>query len=208
MISFLQGFLQKHHKWIFSLLLFVIIVSFVFTIGNSPGIGTGRRAKREKFFGYDLHSERERNALFRETQVSTVLNGTFIFFEAQLVQRALQRALELHHAQELHIPEPGEEQLREKIQQMPKFFAKDTRDFDAASYEKTIQELLQEPQMTPAIIQKVLSDDWKIEYVRGALGRQGYAFPSQARDRLERVETQYSFDVLSLAEEDKDEDRV
>ncbi|MDR0728244.1 MAG: SurA N-terminal domain-containing protein [Puniceicoccales bacterium] len=205
MISFLQGFLQKHHKWIFSLLLFVIIVSFVFTIGNSPGIGTGRRAKREKFFGYDLHSERERNALFRETQVSTVLNGTFIFFEAQLVQLALQRALELHHARELHIPEPDEEQLREKIRQMPKFFAKGTQDFDAASYEKTIQELLQDPQMTPAIIQKVLSDDWKIECVRGALGRQGYAFPSQARDRLERAEAQYSFDVLLLAEEDKDE---
>ncbi|MDR3143737.1 MAG: hypothetical protein LBT57_02750 [Puniceicoccales bacterium] len=208
MISFLQGFLQKHHKWIFSLLLLVIIVSFVFTIGNSPGIGTGRRAKREKFFGYDLHSERERNALFRETQVSTVLNGTFIFFEAQLVQLALQRAIELQQTQKLHIPEPTEEQLREKMRQMPKFFAKESQDFDAASYEKTIQELLQNPQITPATIQKVLSDDWRIEFVRGAMSRQGYAFPFQARDTLNRAETQYSFDVLSLADEGKDEDRV
>ena len=43
MISWSQTILQKHNKWLFSILLVVIIIAFVFTIGNTPGIGSGNR---------------------------------------------------------------------------------------------------------------------------------------------------------------------
>jgi peptidyl-prolyl cis-trans isomerase D len=199
MISFLQSILQKHHKWLFSILLFVVIVSFVFTIGASPGIGTGhKRAKHERFFGYDLSSERDRNALFQETWLSTILNGMPIFFEAQLQNMAVMRAIELYYTQELHIPNPSEEQIRVKIQHMPLFFAKETQAFNASTYEKTIKDLLKNSQITAATIQKVLSDDWKISFAKDAIGRQGSAFPLQAQDVLIRAETQYTFDILSL----------
>jgi peptidyl-prolyl cis-trans isomerase D len=200
MISFLQNIIQKHHKWLFSILLFVIIVSFVFTIGASPGIGIGRkRTKQDLFFGYDLHSERDRNALFQETWLSTAFNGIPIFFEAQLQNLALTRAIELHYAKELHIPEPSEQQIKERIYLTPLFFAQETQKFDTTTYEKILQNLFKNPQITPAIVQKVFSDDWKIALVRDALGRQGYAFSSQAQDSLTKAETQYTFDILSLS---------
>jgi peptidyl-prolyl cis-trans isomerase D len=200
MISFLQRILQKHHKWLFSILLFVIVVSFVFTIGASPGIGTGRkRAKQEKFFGCNLHSERDRNALFQETWTSAMLQQTPIFFEAQLQNLAIIRAMELYYAKELRLPDPSESQLKEKIQQMPLFFSKETQSFDAATYEKVLQGLRENSHITPATIQKVLSDDWKIAFIRDALGRQGYTFLSQAKEDLAKAEAQYTFDLLSLS---------
>ncbi|MDR0445333.1 MAG: peptidylprolyl isomerase [Puniceicoccales bacterium] len=206
MISFLQNIIQKHHKWLFSILLFVIIVSFVFTIGASPGIGIGRKhSKKDLFFGYDLRSERDRNALFQETWLSTAFDKTPIFFEVQLQNLALARAIELHYAKELHIPEPSEQQLRGRIRLMPLFFSEETKKFDITTYEKVLQDLLKNPQITPAVIQKVLSDDWKITLVREALGRQGYAFSSQARSTLTKAETQYTFDILSLSIPTKEE---
>jgi peptidyl-prolyl cis-trans isomerase D len=208
MISFLQRILQKHHKWLFSILLFVIVVSFVFTIGASPGIGTGRkRAKQEVFFDYNLSSERDRNALFQETWISAMLQQTPIFFEAQLQNLAITRAMELYYAKELRLPDPSEAQLKEKIQQMPLFFSKETQAFDSAIYEKILQGLLKNPRITPAAVQKVLSDDWKIAFVRDALSRQGYTFLSQAQEALAKAETQYTFDLLSFSpspEEDGD----
>ncbi|MDR2420350.1 MAG: SurA N-terminal domain-containing protein [Puniceicoccales bacterium] len=208
MISFLQRILQKHHKWLFSILLFVIVVSFVFTIGASPGIGTGRkRAKQENFFDYKLDSERDRNALFQETWISAMLQQTPIFFEAQLQNLAITRAMELYYAKELRLPDPSEAQLKEKIQQMPLFFSKKTQAFDPAIYEKILQGLLGNPRITPAVVQKALSDDWKIAFVRDALGRQGYAFISQAKEALAKAETQYTFDLLSFSPSpDEDED--
>ena len=43
MITWIQIALQKHHKVVFSVLLFFIIIAFVFTIGAVPFFGDSPR---------------------------------------------------------------------------------------------------------------------------------------------------------------------
>ena len=56
MITWIQNLLQKHHKWLFSILLIVIIIAFVFTIGNMPvGQGSSNEYGEKEFYGFDLN---------------------------------------------------------------------------------------------------------------------------------------------------------
>ena len=59
MFYWIQTYLTRHFKWLIVILLAVLIVSFVFTIGNfSPLGGGGPRYVDQPFFGYDLSSEK------------------------------------------------------------------------------------------------------------------------------------------------------
>ena len=72
MISWIQNHLIRHGRWIFISLLVVIIVAFVFTIGNTPGCTTNRsNYVAENFFGYDLNSPNE-NLTWRVSAQYTV----------------------------------------------------------------------------------------------------------------------------------------
>jgi len=50
MISWIQRYFQHHFKTIFAVLLAVTIISFIFTIGASPGIGRGDRRVIDRQF--------------------------------------------------------------------------------------------------------------------------------------------------------------
>jgi hypothetical protein len=55
MISWIQHHLIRHGRWVFLSLLAVIIVAFVFTIGNTPGCTTDRSGYEENlYYGIDL----------------------------------------------------------------------------------------------------------------------------------------------------------
>lgn len=63
MITWIQVLLQKHHKVVFSILLAVIIVAFVFTIGSAiPSFSrdaSGRQLSKKDFYGYNLDDQRQ-----------------------------------------------------------------------------------------------------------------------------------------------------
>lgn len=73
MITSIQVLLQKHHKFIFSILLFVIIVAFVFSIGSSiPFLGENMpsaRPDKQTFYGYNLDDESQ----MRQLQLQSIL---------------------------------------------------------------------------------------------------------------------------------------
>ncbi|MFP4541912.1 MAG: peptidyl-prolyl cis-trans isomerase, partial [Opitutales bacterium] len=55
MITRIQNYLLRHHKWFFSALLVVIIVAFVLTIGNqSIGGNQTMEVERREYYGYDI----------------------------------------------------------------------------------------------------------------------------------------------------------
>ena len=81
MITWIQVLLQKHHKIIFSVLLFVIIIAFVFTIGSSIPFFGGRdgsvRISRSNFYGYNLDDQYQMAQLQRQAILDLNLSGVW-----------------------------------------------------------------------------------------------------------------------------------
>ncbi len=78
MITWIQVLLQKHHKVIFSILLFVIIIAFVFTVGSSiPFFGdrTAKSIKVSKFYGYNLEDPNVMQRFQLQAQFEAVMRG-------------------------------------------------------------------------------------------------------------------------------------
>ena len=100
MITWIQVLLQKHHKIIFSVLLFVIIIAFVFTIGSSIPFFGGRdgsvRVSRQNFYGYNLDDRAQMAQLQRQAILDLSLSGirpdnnslTFKMLESAYLQSA------------------------------------------------------------------------------------------------------------------------
>ena len=118
MISWLQTNLQKHFRFLFIILLGVVIVAFVFTIGAAPGIGDGRQnIPNLRFFDVELTTESQRQKFFNEAYYSSLLSGTPMS-QDQLNQYAFNRAAALHLANIHNLPGPNTEQLTSHIQEL------------------------------------------------------------------------------------------
>ena len=106
MISWLQTNLQKHFRFLFIILLGVVIVAFVFTIGAAPGIGDGRQnIPNLRFFDVELTTESQRQEFFNEAYYSSLLSGAPMS-QDQLNQYAFNRAAALHLANIHNLPGP------------------------------------------------------------------------------------------------------
>src|SRR5690625_545677 len=114
MISEIQTKLQKHNKIVFTVLLAIIIVAFVFTIGNMPGIGGAEpQTVRSDYFGYNLQSERDVRELLRFGEISyRIENGEGEINPNQLQSYVLDRIAFENIADSLKIPSPTEEEFR------------------------------------------------------------------------------------------------
>ncbi len=105
MITWIQTVLQKHHKVVFSVLLVVITVAFVFTIGQIPFFGDRNRyeATKKNFYGFDLSDDNVVNNLSRYAYFDAALEGMrpseeFIYKQAFL--RSVAKELGLKQANE------------------------------------------------------------------------------------------------------------
>lgn len=196
MISWLQSTLQKHYKWLFTILLGVIIVAFVFTIGASPGIGrTKAKMAKSLFYGVDLNSEDAVRALMTEASLSTVLHtGQPIYYQAQAEQALLQRASLLHLADSYNVPAPTDLLLTLYIQTVPMFLdAKGS--FDAAKYEEFLKMAEKDPNLPQSLIRQTLSNDQRIETILKTVRGPGYVLPFEAQFELEKVDTKWSIEL-------------
>ena len=101
------------------LLLAVIIVAFVFTIGNFSPWGNNNAAVREQpFLTYDLSRAQDQQEIFGRGQISLTSNYPSFFgppSEVMVQDYALSRVAFLHIADEIGIPKPNKEQLTEHI---------------------------------------------------------------------------------------------
>lgn len=187
MISWIQTILQKHNKWLFGILLAVIIVAFVFTIGATPGIGSGDRSKFERnFFGFNLASPQVRSMLTRATEMSFALSNRRPQ-QAEFEVAVKQRAVMLYLADRLEIPSPTEEQLAAFIQERPAFIDPQTGNFSSNEYTRFLDTISQSRVYSEEDVAEVMAQDWRIQRVAEAISGPGYVLPYVAA----RQEAQY-----------------
>lgn len=197
MFTWLQTVMQRHYKWLFSILLAIIIVAFVFTIGNTGGVGSGNPEDfRRDFYGFNLNSQRDMAALNEWTAMSSALSGRRLSPQNREAA-VLQRAVSLSLVDQLGIPEPNEEQFAEFLRGIPAFTDPATGQFSRDRYTQA----LDQAQNTPGgkdTLSLVLVQDYRIGKVLDALGGPGYVLPYMSQLELQERNTEWSIAVAEL----------
>ncbi len=195
MISWIQRYFAHHFKTIFAVLLAVTIISFIFTIGASPGIGRGdRRIIDREFFGYNLSLQDESQRLMGDASLSANLQvGNASDLDAEQVQNyAFQRAATLYLADQWHIPASTTTEIADMIKTLRLFADKDGQ-FDPKAYATFRDNLKTNPRgLTEADIARVIAADVRSKKVQELLAGPGYVLPADVKLQLGRADTSWT----------------
>lgn len=206
MISWIQTRLIKNGKWIFSILLIVIIVAFVFVIGNTPGLpGTEQGLNGIDYYGINLNSRDDLEQMDREAALSTYLNtGNPQMPGAQIRQIGLARLALLDLADSHGIPEPGPEAVKRYLRERPIFMGPDGT-FNPDAYQQFLDLISGNPAYPPALLDKILSDEVRVEAVNEQLtGETGYTVPYEVYRQAQRDGTEWELKVANFKYTDFD----
>lgn len=198
MISWLQTNLQKHFRVVFIVLLVVLIVAFVFTIGNQGPLGGGDNSTAKlRFFETPLNTEAARNQFNRDAQLSATLQRNFRPSQSL----PFERSTALHIANQHELPEPDDDELTAYIQTLPAFTSP-TGEFNAQTYNMMLDSIRASGMYTDADVRRVLVDDYRIAKVRDVLAGAGFVQESEILETLSQRNAEYS---ILVAETDLNE---
>ncbi len=196
MISWIQKYFQHHFKTVFAVLLAVTIISFIFVIGASPGIGRGdRRIAERPFFGHNLAMSEDVGRISGDAQLSFMLNPRYDV--SGLEELSLQRVAALHLADEWHLPDTTDSEVTEAIKKARGFSTPEGQ-FDKKAYDDFRDRLKSNPRgYTEADILRVIKDDVRIEKVQKLLAGPGYVLPGDIKSLLSRGDTTWTIGVAT-----------
>ena len=199
MISWIQNRLIRHGRWIFISLLVIVVVAFVFTIGNTPGCTTNRsNYVSENFYGYDLNSPIDRQALGQKTNLSLMLStGRPAQNDRQFAELLPQRVALLHLTNQIGVPAPSVDELGAYLRSRPIFFGPEGQ-FSAEVFTRFSDNIESNPEMPKDIIATVLEEDYRIEQVLTAMGGPGFVLPDEVQLQTERNKTSYTLSTASI----------
>ena len=190
MISWIQKYFQHHFRVIFAVLLAVTIVSFIFTIGASPGIGRAeRKVSNRPFFGHNLAAEKDLVLVDRDAQLSNYLH--------QENSNPILRLGALAVADQLHIPGPTDNEFKDFLKTLPVFIGQDGQ-FDAATYTRFQTEVRKSNQYPEGVVRRVIEDDFRVGRVVELLGGPGYVQPHEVRSLLERLDSTWTVGIATV----------
>lgn len=199
MISWIQNRLIRHGRWIFITLLGIIIVAFVFTIGNTPGCTTNDSAYEVvNFYGYDLNSQKQMEGLVRKASLSSKLNNVSIENNQQFQSQLTGRIALLHLAKEVGIPIPTAEALSDYIKTKP-LFADEKGNFSRDTMTRFMDSIQSDPSIPDGLVATVLQEDYQIDAFAEALSGPGYTLPSEGILQTQRSRTSYTVTTAQLS---------
>ena len=178
MIAWIQNVLERKGRILFILLLAVVIVSFVFVIGETPGcVGTEPGAQARDYYGYNLNSPTETNELVEEVILSAILStGRFPQSERQVEEGFLTRAALLDQADRLGIPPPDDAALRNYLATLP-FFRGEDGAFDPSRLRQFLDSTGLETRFGEGALDRTLQSDFRIGKVLDVVEQPGLTLP-------------------------------
>lgn len=199
MISWIQHHLIRHGRWIFISLLAVIIIAFVFTIGNTPGLTTNEsNYEKRVIFGTDVNNPTEMEAISRSVGLSALLQtGSEISNNNQFQNAMADRIVQRHLIEMIGLPNPSSEDLQNYIKSLA-FFQNESGEFDATSYSNFIENLSANPQLSELEFIQTLTEDYKIKQLEKAIEGPGYYTPAQSRIITDQQHTVYEVYNIKL----------
>ncbi len=201
MITWIQTRFQTGYKILFFVVLIVVIVAFVFTVGDAPGLGRAApRGEAQEYFGYNLRSQSDLQELHRLATISFYTQygqDPGEYWE----QHALERLAYLQTARDLGIPAPTARQLQQYVSSLDGFRGPDGR-FDNRRYAEYLDTIDAHPRMSRDDVARVFEEDYIIEQVNHLISGPGYAIPHEVRRQVARQKTEWTIEVASLALDD------
>ncbi|MBO7521341.1 MAG: peptidyl-prolyl cis-trans isomerase [Opitutales bacterium] len=183
MITWIQVLLQKHHKIIFSVLLFVIIIAFVFTIGSSIPFFGGRdgsaRVSRANFYGYNLDDPNQIATLRYQAVLDLNLAGARADGNSVFSKIILSAYLQ-HVARQMRINRVSGEELEKFITSLPAF-QKDGS-FDAEAWKDFSRNFTQGMNLTDKQFADMLERIAVENKVQNLIAGPGYATEAEVED--------------------------
>ncbi|MEC7609016.1 MAG: peptidylprolyl isomerase, partial [Verrucomicrobiota bacterium] len=177
----------------------VIIVAFVFTIGNTPGCTTNDSAYEVvNFYGYDLNSQKQMEGLVRKASLSSKLNNVSIENNQQFQSQLTGRIALLHLAKEVGIPIPTAEALSDYIKTKP-LFADEKGNFSRDTMTRFMDSIQSDPSIPDGLVATVLQEDYQIDAFAEALSGPGYTLPSEGILQTQRSRTSYMVTTAQLS---------
>ena len=199
MFYWIQTYLTKHFKWLIIALLAVVIVSFVFTIGNfSPLGGGGRRYVSQPFFGYDLSSEKDTQEIFGRGRTSISIHLPYYASNQDVLQTfSLTRIALLHLANTIGLPGPTHEEFKAYVRSLPAFMNYSTQEFDESRYTAFLDSL-SNAGLSEELVTQVLKEDIIIDKMRNLLKGPGHMLPYEALQTAMQNDTEWDLQTASL----------
>ncbi|HTJ77921.1 MAG TPA: peptidyl-prolyl cis-trans isomerase [Rariglobus sp.] len=199
MISWIQKTFQQHFRTIFLVMLAVIIVSFVVSFGPSSGLsGAHPKTLSRTFFDLDLGSADDQQRLMDDANLSVTLQAGYGALQGdRLQQYALQRYAALHLAEQLHLPDPTQQEISEHVQTLRAFAGQDGQ-FDAKRYADFRDSLKTNPRLRESDVLRVLADDVIYNRVEKLLSGPGYVLASDVKNQLIRADSLWTIAAIDV----------
>lgn len=196
MISWISNLIQKRGKIIFSVLLFIIIIAFVFTIGAGPGIVSSDKTNYQReFYGIDLNSTADIQVLQNTTMVSRYINGMRQYDESQFQQQMLVRQVRIFLADELSIPEPTEDALKTFIKSK-RSFQNETGQFEKALFQGFVTSLKGGSQINEGFVSRTLKEDYRLEQLDRLMTGPGMISEKEVISSVAREKTTWDLEIV------------
>jgi len=199
MISWIQHLLQTKGRFLFIILLGVVIVSFVFVIGETPGCVTPQAGTVErKYYGYNLDSQASTREMIEEVIISSIINRGQQPRDSQMMeQEFLSRAALLSLADELNIPAPSQRAFQRYLAGIPMFQDEQGR-LDPSRITNFLDMAQLSQQFTEATINRTLTNDYRLRQVVDIIAAPGFALAYDVESQARRNESVYSLSVAFL----------
>jgi len=218
MITFFNRLLAKSGSWIITILLAVLVVSFVFYVGNSPGL-TPREEGLDDFnyYGVSLTQNskewrdiQQRSAILAEMENGSLLNNPqFARFAPQIIQSTAQRyALQNLPlsilANEIGLPEASTEEIQEFIAEQSLFHDSQPNRFAPASQGAFKREKLTdfldrlEANSSRDAFDIAVREALLVQKLREAIDGPGRTLPFEAEAKVRTDQTQWSVGLAVL----------
>ncbi len=203
MINWLQTVLEKHLKWLFILLLFIVIISFVATIGAVPGLGEPEtKVHKQSFYGLDLNDPKT-VAQLQKTALLSQIMGTAPTSLSMGGEESLflSRAALIHLANTLDIPSPTEETLTAYLQNDVPLFKNEKGIFDSEIYKKFIDWTHNTEDLGKGLAKKAVDEDYRIHQVLKLISHTAI-LPYEAEYQMALAKTKWTIDLATLDQKD------
>ena len=195
-ISKIQSVLQSHYKWLFSILLGIIIIAFVFTIGAAPRLSNSQiRQFAKNFYGYNLNDEKEVQGLLEEAITVQQLKGEAP--SESVEEMVLTRALFLYSIKQLQLPLPTPSQINDYLRDQPLFTGKNGH-FKQDNYKQFLTLVDQHPHLSREKLRDIVAHQIQLQEFSHLLVGPGYVLPYEAEKKASLANTIWSIKVATF----------
>lgn len=198
MISWIQDQLARNGRWIFVALLILLLIPFVFTIGNTPGFaGAERSGPDQEFYGVNLADRKQVEEWVVDTRLGAQMETGRPPFNQQMLEFLVINRIALSHlANELGIPEPGPREIKEFVPDLA-LFQKPDGSYDNSAYVAFIETAETDPNLSEAEIERALKKSYRISKITELLNGSGFSLPTEAL--LSEIVENTAYDIAVAA---------